>query len=131
MAVLGIVVGAFASRLYWPSAVLSKPLSAGRPSPEEWRHQYLGDMQKRLNLTPDQLTQLNKVLDEIGQKVHTEHERHTQEMKTVREEHVTRVRAILTPAQLPEYEKLRQEREQRAKALADQQAHPTLFADLK
>jgi hypothetical protein len=113
----GIVVGAFVSRLYKPPAVSSNgSVSPRRQSPEEWRHQYVTELRTRLNLTDDQLTKLNQVLDEIGTKVHGERARHSQEMKSIREEHVSRVRAILTDEQRPVYEKWRQEREQRNKA---------------
>jgi hypothetical protein len=105
----GIVVGAFATRLYSPTPVLSSRPS--RPTPDEWRRQYVNEMQNRLKLTPDQLVKLNQILDETGKKVHAEHERHGQEMKVIREEQVGRNRQILTPDQLPDYEKLRQEHE--------------------
>jgi hypothetical protein len=109
----GIVVGAFATRLYSPTPVLSS--RPARPTPEEWRRQYVNELQNRLKLVPGQLTQLNEILDEIGKKVHSEHERHGQEMKAIHEEQVRRNRQMLTPDQLPEYEKLRQEHE-RARA---------------
>jgi len=115
----GIVVGAFASRLYWPTPVIGKQ-TPGRPNPEEWRRQYVGEMQNRLKLTPDQLIKLNEILDETGKKVHAERERHGQEMKSIREEQVGRNRQMLTPEQIPEYEKLRQEHE---KARAAQQGN--------
>jgi|ERR1039457_2889731 hypothetical protein len=105
----GIVVGAFATRLYSPTPVLSS--RPARPTPEEWRRLYVNEMQSRLKLTPDQLVDLNQILDETGKKVHAEHERHGQEMKVIHEEQVSRNRQILTPGQLPEYEKLRQEHE--------------------
>lgn len=113
----GMVVGAFVSHLYKPPAVSSNgSVSPRKESPEEWRHRYVTELQERLHLTGGQLTKLNQVLDEIGTKVHGERERHSQEMKAIREDHVSRVRAILTDAQRPLYEKWRQEREQRNKA---------------
>ena len=59
----GVVVGAFASRLYSPTPVMSKQ---SRPTPEEWRRQYVSEMQNRLHLTPDQLIKLNEILDDTG-----------------------------------------------------------------
>jgi hypothetical protein len=110
----GIVVGAFATHLYEARAVI-----AGAPTPrltpEEWRRQYTTEMQTRLNLNPDQLTKLNQTMDETRGKVHAEHERHKQEMKSIHDEHMNRVRAMLTEQQRPEYEKLRQEREERSR----------------
>ena len=110
----GIVVGAFASRLYWPTPVIGKQ-TPSRPNPEEWRRQYVTEMQNRLKLTQDQLIKLNEILDETGKRVHAERDRHSKEMKAIHEEQVSRNTQMLTPAQLPEYEKLRQEHE-RARA---------------
>jgi len=114
----GVVVGAFASRLYSPTPVMSKQPS--RLTPEEWRRQYVNEMQNRLHLTPDQLIKLNEILDDTGTKVHAERQRHSQEMKAIHEEQVSRNRQMLTADQIPEYDKLRQEHE-RAHAAQQQQ----------
>jgi hypothetical protein len=106
----GIVVGAFASRLYWPATVQSKQ-GPPRPSPEEWRRRYVKELQSRLNLSTDQLDQLNQILDDTGAKVHAERERHGQGMKSIREEQVTKISSMLDDKQRVEYEKLRKEHE--------------------
>jgi len=110
----GIVVGAFATHLYTAKSVSAKN-PAPRLTPEEWRRQYTSEMQSRLNLTPDQMTKLNVVLDETGSKVHSERERHNQEMKAIREDQVGKTRALLTDAQRPGFEQLRKEREERSR----------------
>jgi len=109
----GVTVGVFGTHLYMARSVIAK--APPKPSPEEFRREYVNEMQTRLNLTPEQMTKFNQVLDETGSKVHAERERHNQDMKSIREEHVNRVRALLTDAQLPAYEQLRKEREERAK----------------
>ncbi len=109
----GITVGVFGTHLYMARIVSAK--APAKPSPEEFRREYVNEMQTRLNLTPEQMTKFNQVLDETGSKVHAERERHNQDMKSIREEHVNRVKALLTEAQLPQYEQLRKEREERAK----------------
>jgi excinuclease UvrABC helicase subunit UvrB len=109
----GVTVGVFATNLYMARVVSSK--GPAKPSPEEFRREYVNEMQTRLNLTPEQMTKFNQVLDETGSKFHAERERHNQDIKTIREEHVNRVKALLTEAQLPQYEQLRKEREERAK----------------
>ena len=106
-------MGAFATRLVLAKAVSAKP--PVRPTPEEWRREYTSEMQTRLSLTPDQMTKLNVVLDETGSKVHTEHERHNQEMKTIHDEQVAKTRGLLNDTQLPQYEQLRKEREERSR----------------
>jgi len=109
----GVTVGVFAANLYLARVVISK--GPAKPSPEELRREYVNEMQTRLNLTPEQMTKFNQVLDETGSKFHAERERHNQDVKNIREEHVNRVRALLTEAQLPQYEQLRKERDERAK----------------
>ena len=118
----GVVVGAFASRLYWATPVMSKQ-PPPRPTPEEWRRQYVNEMQNRLHLTPEQLIKLNEILDDTGTKVHAERARHGQEMKAIHEEQVSRNRQMLTPEQIPEYDKLRQEHERAHAAQQQQHSH--------
>jgi len=106
----GIVVGGFASRLYWPQPVHG---TNQKLTPEEWRRNYVRELQSRLSLTPEQLTQLNQVLDDTGAKYHAEHDRDRQAMKSIREEQVAKIRSMLDEKQQSEYEKLRQEHERR------------------
>ena len=108
--VSGVVVGVFATRLYAAKTVNAK---APRMTPEEFRRSYTSEMQNRLNLTSDQMTKLNVILDQTGSLVHDERERHNQAMKSIHEEQVGKTRAILTEPQLPQYEVLRKEREER------------------
>ncbi len=107
----GVLVGAYGYRFVIPVAA-----KAQRPSEEEWRRQYLKEMQTRLQLTPDQLKQLNGIMDETRTLFHDARQKHNQIMKHLRDEQTDKVRAMLTDAQKPEYEKLRAERDQRAKA---------------
>jgi hypothetical protein len=110
----GVIVGAFGMRLYAPVAAKTAPQ---KPSPEDWRKQYLGEMESRLKLTDTQITQLNAILDETKARAHQAHETHDNALKQIKDEQIAKVRTILTAEQLPEYEKLHAEREQRAKAL--------------
>ena len=110
----GVVVGAFATHLYNANAVSAKA-TPPRLTPEEWRREYTGEMQTRLKMSSDQMTKLNVILDETGSKVHAEHERHNQEMKAIHDEQVDKTRAVLTDTQRPEYERLRKERQDRAR----------------
>jgi len=115
----GVAVGVFGYRLYSGTPVAAKISDKSAParmSPEEWRRQYIGEMQSRVKLTPDQLQQLNTILDATHARFHEERGKHDLVIKQIRDEQVAKVRAMLTPEQLPEYEKLRAERDQRAKA---------------
>ncbi len=108
----GTVVGAFGYRLVSATPVAAK----ARSTPEEWRKQYLNEMQTRVKLTSDQLQQLNSILDETRSRFHEAREKHDGLMKQIKLEQMDRVRAILTEPQRVEYEKLHAEREQRAKS---------------
>jgi hypothetical protein len=108
--VSGSVLGALGYRLYSPSSKSSAKLS-----PEEWRRQNIEEMRQKLNLTPDQLEKVNGIYDETHSRFEAAHNTHNQVVKQIREEHVAKVRALLTPEQLPKYEQLRAEREQRGK----------------
>lgn len=112
----GIAVGAFGYRIYSGTPVSAKvSVPAAKPSPEEWRKQYLGEMQARVRLTPAQVQELNGIMDQTRSLFHESREKHNRELQALRDDHANRIRAILTDEQRPEYEKLRAEREQRAK----------------
>lgn len=106
----GVIVGVFGMRLY-------SPATAKTAAPEDWRKQYMNEMQTRLKLTPEQAMQLNAILDETKTRAHQAHEVHDSALRSIKEEQVAKVRNMLTDEQRPEYEKLRAEREQRVKML--------------
>jgi hypothetical protein len=113
----GAVVGALGYRIYSPPSAKSGTVTASpRITPEEFRHQYMEEMRTRVNLTPDQMQKLNSILDDTRARMVTAREQHDQTVKQIREHQFDQVRAMLTPEQVPKYEQVRQEREQRAKA---------------
>jgi hypothetical protein len=87
-----------------------------RLSPEAWRTRYLNELQTRVNLTPDQVQKVNVILDDIDASFNQAREKHHQEIDKIREDHRAKLRAILTPEQLPKYEQFRTERDARMKA---------------
>lgn len=110
----GVAVGGFGYRLYSGTPVSAKATT--KPSPEEWRRQYVGEMQNRLKLTAAQADNINSILDETRSLFHASREKHNRELDGLRQDQANKIRAVLTDEQRPEYEKLRMEREQRAKA---------------
>jgi len=110
----GILVGAFGFRLYSGTPVSAK--TSTKVSPEEWRRQYFSEMQSRLNLTPEQMEKLDVIFDDTFARFRQAHEALDESLKQNKAHHVAAVRAMLTPEQRPEYEKLHAEREQREKA---------------
>ena len=109
--VSGSVLGALGYRLYNPPTTKSN--AAPKLSPEEWRRQNIEEMRQKLNLTPDQVQKVNTVYDETHSRFESAHNTHNQVVKQIREDHVSKIRSLLTAEQLPKYEQLRAEREQR------------------
>lgn len=112
----GIAVGALGD--HWVSVKTVSAKAPQKASPEEWRRQYLNEMQTRLHLTTDQVARFNAILDASTEKFHDARQSHDEAVKRIRENQLQAIRSILTDEQRPEYEKLRAEREQRIKAAA-------------
>jgi hypothetical protein len=103
----GAVVGGFANRLYMAKTV-SATVSA-TPSRAELNKQYIQDMRTRLHLTDAQIAELKQIMDATDQRMHDMH-------KTIKDEHIRRVVAMLDQSQQAEYAKMRAEREKRRQA---------------
>jgi Spy/CpxP family protein refolding chaperone len=107
----GSVVGALAYRTYNPPTARGSAQS----SPNEWRRGYIEETRSRLSLTDEQVDKLKAMLDQTEERFREARKRENQEIRQIGEEHYQRVRTILTPEQLPKYEKLHEEREAKAK----------------
>jgi hypothetical protein len=108
----GAVVGALGYRTYNPPIART----VNGPSPRaDWRKPYMDESKARLDLTPEQVTELKAILDDTEAKFHEARERENQEIREIRDEHIASIRKMLTADQLPKYEKLHAEREARAK----------------
>ena len=106
----GAVVGSLAHRLYTVSTVSAKSPS----SPEEWRKQYMEEMQSRLKLNKDQVLRLNILLDETRSRVREAHAKVRPEVEQIKHEQTLKVSEILDSSQRSEFDKIRKEREERA-----------------
>lgn len=115
--VSGILVGALAHRYYASTTVSAK-------SAEDFRHHYVEEMQTRLHLTPTQLSQLETILDDTKSKFKALRDTYRPQMMQIRNEQIARVKSILTPEQIPAYDQLVAEREQRAREQDERDAHP-------
>jgi DNA primase len=107
----GAVVGGFGHRLYSASAVSAKAPKAS----EEFRRHYMQEMKSRLNLSSDQITKLELILDETRARIQEANKKLEPEVTSIRSEQIEKIRLMLSPAQVTEYEKLRKEREERSK----------------
>jgi hypothetical protein len=104
----GAAVGALAHRYYASAAVSAN-------SAEHFRQHYVSEMQSKLSLTRSQLTQLEAILDDTKAKVKAVRDSYRPAMLKIKAEQISRVKSILTPQQIPAYDRLVADREQRMK----------------
>lgn len=105
----GVVLGAFGYRLYTVSTVSAKTTR----SPEEWRKRAMVEYQTRLKLNDQQVAKLNSIFDDTRARVREVQQRSKPELEAIHKDQIAKVRAMLTPEQLAEYEKMQKEREAR------------------
>jgi hypothetical protein len=79
--------------------------------PNDYRKKYVAEAQNRLKLTPDQVQQLNEIMDLTFARFRELHERNRPERRQIHQEQVDKINAILTPDQQREYARMREERE--------------------
>jgi hypothetical protein len=107
----GIVVGVAGYR-YYDHTVIAK-------NADDWRVQYIEEMRSRAKLTDHQSQMLNVILDQTKQDYRDMRERHKPEVLEIKQNQIARVKSILTAEQIPAYEKLVAEREERQKEQDD------------
>jgi Spy/CpxP family protein refolding chaperone len=112
--VSGGVLGVFGDRLYTVTTV-TKAKNA-KLTPEEFRHGYIGFMQKRLTLTEPQVIKLGLIFDETRARMNEIHERAIPEQQEIQKAQTEKIREMLTPAQQSEFEVVRKEREKMKKS---------------
>ena len=108
----GATVGALGHRYYAATSVIAK-------TAEDWRSKYIAEMQTTLKLNQHQLDQLQVILDETKAKFRAAHETHHPEMVKIKDDQLTKVKALLSPQQAKQYEAMVAEREQHAKEQDD------------
>ena len=109
----GVVLGTFGDRLYNASVVVAKP--AATKNPEEFRKRIIAEYQSRLKLTDQQVLKLNSIMDETRARVEETRQKMKPAYQKIHDEQNDKIRALLTEDQQLEYDKMRKEREQRAR----------------
>jgi hypothetical protein len=112
----GIVLGAYAYHSYTVKTVTATVESPARKSPDQWRREYVATLSKRLTLDEQQVGSLNAILDDTRSQFKQLKERHKSEADQLKMAQTNKVRAMLNPSQLSEYEKFREERDRKVKA---------------
>lgn len=110
----GAAAGALAYRYFEGVPVSAK-------NAEDFRHRYISEMESKVHLTPAQVSQLETILDETKAKYKALRDSYHPAMLKIKEEQISRVKSILTPQQVPAYEQLVAEREQRMKEQEDRE----------
>jgi hypothetical protein len=110
----GALVGTFGHRLYSAKSVVAEKEKQSR-KPEEIRQRYLKEYETRLKLNSDQMQKLVVILDQSRARFKSAHDRMDPEMKQIMEDQRSAIRGILLADQMPEYEKMLEERERRRK----------------
>jgi hypothetical protein len=108
----GVAGGVVGYRYYEHATVIAK-------NSDGWRVQYMEEMRTRAKLTDRQLQMLNVILDQTKQDYRDMRERHKPEVLEIKQNQISRVKSILTAEQIPSYEKLVAEREERQKEQDD------------
>lgn len=104
----GVVVGALGHRYYAGAEVVPR-------TAEVFRQHYVSEMKSKLKLTPAQLDQLETILDDTKAKYKAVRDSFRPAMVQIKNDQITRVKAILTPQQAALYDRLVAERERRAR----------------
>jgi Spy/CpxP family protein refolding chaperone len=109
---LGCAVGAMGMRV-WAQRVYGRLMEAhGHRSHTE----FVGEMTRELQLTSDQQKQLQSILDDTRKRYREIYEQVRPEYEATRQQARDRIRAMLTPEQLPKFEEfVRRIDEQRKK----------------
>jgi len=107
----GVVLGVFGHSLYAVTTVRSNP----NPRPEDVRKKTLAEMQNRMKLTDEQVAKINSIYDETRARVHEVHEKYRPQMDAITKDQRDKVRSILSPDQVGEYEKMLKERDEHQK----------------
>jgi Spy/CpxP family protein refolding chaperone len=100
---LGLLVGGvgnhFWGRSVWGSRQ-ERPVRTGPPP----RAKMIDDFTRELQLTPDQQQQLGTIIDQAREQWGAEHEAIHRQEEATRQQTRARIRAILTPEQVPKFD---------------------------
>ena len=103
----GLAVGAIGFRLYNAE---SGRIESRRPGPEEYRTRFAEMLESRLNLSEDQVQQLNVILDQTRRRYEEIEAKAVPAWKAIREQQHEEIYAMLDEELRTEFEKFGQER---------------------
>jgi hypothetical protein len=114
----GAVLGVVGNRYYnaYDTEHRNKGNKGRRPSPDEFRHGYLNFMQKRLELSTDQVQKLDLILDDTRAQMDDVMRRTFPEQQAIYKAQDEKIRGMLNDKQLQGYDQVIKEREERNKS---------------
>ena len=107
---LGALLGGLANHL-WGERVWGRQNPLGSPT----RDQLVGDLTHELQLNTDQQQQLRVIVDDTRAKIHAAYAPADAQREELRQQGRARIRAILTPEQLPKFEAFMQRLDEQRK----------------
>ncbi len=111
----GLLVGALGHRYVSGSVCASAPRAQ-----DDYRRQYMSEMQARLKLDAAQMEQLDTILDSIRDEYRAFRQKYKPELQAIQDSQVRQINAILSSDQRSEYDHMREERERRRAQLQHQ-----------
>jgi Spy/CpxP family protein refolding chaperone len=124
----GAVLGVLGHRLYMASSVSANLLpvvtAPGKSNPEEYRKKALAEYKSRLKLTDDQVVKFNSLMDETRARVGEIRKQMHPAYEKIHQEQTDKVRAMLSPEQRAEYDRMLKERDERQKRNGDRGPGP-------
>jgi hypothetical protein len=112
--VAGAVLGTSAT-YYYAQTPTTSAATTQRMTSDELRHAYMSEMRERLKLSPEQEKHVTDILDQTRELFRQVQDKHRPEFRAIQDHQIGLIRAQLDPKQQAEYEKLRAERQERAK----------------
>lgn len=119
---LGLLVGGVGNHFWGRSVWGSRQVRPARTGPPP-KAKVIDDFTRELQLTPDQQQQLGTIIDQARAQWASEHETIHRQEESTRQQTRARIRAILTPEQMPKFDAFMQRiDEQHRKAQAEGQS---------
>jgi len=112
--VSGVLLGGFGDHVYGTRISPSKSGKASK-SPEDVRRAIIDFWKSHLKLTDDQVAKVGLIMDETRARMDEVHRGTIPAQQEIRREQMEKMRAMLTPEQKVEYDRLQKAREDRIK----------------
>lgn len=119
--VLGLLVGGFGNHL-WGERVWGHQGVGSHQGPPT-RARIVNDFTRELQLTPDQQTEISAIIDETRTQVRALYQPLDAQHEQIRQQARARIRAVLTPEQLPKFDAFMQRIDEQRKREQAQAQH--------